>query len=173
MPGPWNLHPKLQGRFHQQFPDDLQVVVHNGGPRVSQAPPEVVWVRVTDGEGNLFTGTLLNQPDDLTSLSAGASIRFMVPESGALPIMVTDKYLHERSDWTIHPCNKCGLSELFDAPSDLLRVVFPSDSQQMEEEMFSAICGLCGGMQLVQRSGTEPVEWPAAHTHRRWWEFWR
>jgi hypothetical protein len=84
MPGPWNPHPKLQGRFHQQFPDDLQVVVHNGGPRVSQTPPEVVWVRVTDGEGNLYTGTLLNQPDDLTSLSAGASIRFMVPvASGA------------------------------------------------------------------------------------------
>jgi hypothetical protein len=148
MPGRWNQHPKLKGRFHQQHPDDLQVVVHDGGPRLSQVAPEVVWVRVTDGESDVFTGTVLNQPNHVTSTSAGGSIQFTVPEGGEFPLMVTEKYLRERREWTIHPCKKCGLTELFDAPSDLLRVVF--DSEGIEPEMFSAICGWCCAQTIVE-----------------------
>ena len=156
MPGPWTKHPRLQGRFHPQYPDDVQVVIHDGGPRLTHLAPEVVWVRIGDGEGDLFTGTVLNQPITLTTVSSGSSIRFKVPASGELPLMVTEKYLLERSDWIIHACDRCGLTELFDAPSDLIRIVFPSGPEQLE--MFTAICGWCGGVQLVQRSGMEPLE---------------
>jgi hypothetical protein len=173
MPGQWGKHQKLQARLHQEYPDDLQVVVHDGGPRLSRVAPEVVWVRITSGEGDLFNGTVLNQPTDVSSVAAGSSVRFKVPESGEFPLMVTEKYLLERADWIIHPCNRCSLTELFDAPSDLLRVVFPGDSDQMQPEMFTAICGWCGGAQLVQRSGTETIEWPSRQTPKRWWKFWR
>jgi hypothetical protein len=173
VPRQWIEHPRLRGRFHTEYPDDVQVVVHDGGPRLTRVAPEVVWVRIMDGEGDLFTGMVLNQPTMLTTVSAGSSIRFNVPASGELPLMVTEKYLLERSDWIIHPCNGCGLTELFDAPSDLIRVAFPSRPEQVAPEMFTAICGWCGGAQLVQRSGMEPVEWPRAVRPKPWWKFWR
>jgi hypothetical protein len=31
----WRDDPLLKGRFHPDFPDDLQVVVHDGGPRLT------------------------------------------------------------------------------------------------------------------------------------------
>ena len=172
MSGQWRQHPKLRGRFHEQYPDDIQVVVHDGGPRLSQVAPEVVWVRITDGDGDLFGGTVLNQPDELTSVSAGSSIRFKVPESGKFPLMVTEKYLVERLDWIVHPCDRCGLTELFDAPSDLIRVVFSAGPQKIEPEVFGAICGWCGGGQVVQRTGAEGLEWPTEQARNRWWRFW-
>ncbi len=42
----WRGHPLLKGRFHPEYPDDLQVLIYDGGPRLSKHPPEVVWVRV-------------------------------------------------------------------------------------------------------------------------------
>jgi hypothetical protein len=175
MPASWRTHPRLQGRFHPDFPDDIQVIVHDGGPRLSRAGREIVWVRVTDGEGDLFAGTLLNQPVNVTCVSAGDSIQFIVPESGKHPLLVTEKYLLERPDWVIHPCSRCGLTELFDAPSDLIRVVFPPLSEAGPAEvpvMFTAFCGCCGGVQVVERAGTEAPEGPA-QARESWWEVWR
>jgi hypothetical protein len=48
----------------------------------------------------------------------------VVPADGKYPLLVTAKYLQQRADWIVRPCNKCGLSELFDAPSDLIRKIF-------------------------------------------------
>ncbi|MGV3721034.1 MAG: hypothetical protein ACO1SX_08995, partial [Actinomycetota bacterium] len=45
--GAWRAHPKLRGRLHPDHPDDLQVIVHDGGPRISTHAPEAVWVSVT------------------------------------------------------------------------------------------------------------------------------
>ena len=170
MSGQWKNHPKLRGRLNQEHPDDIRVVVHDGGPRLSRVAPEVVWVRITDGEGDLFSGRVLNQPDQLKSISAGSSIRFKVPASSEFPLMVTEEYLAERPDWLIQPCNRCGLTELFDAPSDLIRVVFPDGPEKIEPEMFTAICGWCGGVQVVQRTGAEGA---ADQTSKQWWQFWR
>src|SRR5688572_12202994 len=131
MSGQWTNHPKLRGRLNQEHPDDIQVVVHDGGPRLSRVAPEVVWVRITDGEGDLFSGNVLNEPAELKSISAGSSIRFKVPASCEFPLMVTEEYLAERPDWIIQPCNRCGLTELFDAPSDLIRVAFPDGPEKI------------------------------------------
>ena len=43
---PWRDDPLLTGRFHPNHPDDLQVIVHEGGPRLSTSPPELIWVRL-------------------------------------------------------------------------------------------------------------------------------
>lgn len=101
--GWWRRHPKLRGRFHPRAPDDLQVLVHDGGPRLSKHRPELVWVRVTGGEGDVFTGTVLNQPHQLVTVRQGSSIRFLVPERGEHPLLVTEKYLRERPDWEVPP----------------------------------------------------------------------
>ncbi len=47
-------------------------------------------------------------------------------------------------------CDRCGLSELFDASSDLSEVMFPGQPEN-RVKMFTAFCGVCGGVQRVVR----------------------
>jgi hypothetical protein len=49
---PWRALPALAGKFHPEHPDDLPVIVHDGGPRITRARPEAVWVRVTGMTGH-------------------------------------------------------------------------------------------------------------------------
>ena len=69
-----------------------------------------------------------------------------------------EQYLKERENWIIHPCNKCGLSELFDPPSELIKIVFPSvyGREDMMMEKFTAFCGACGGMLVVENRSKHP-----------------
>ena len=69
MTNSWRNHPHLQGRFHPQALDDLQVLVHDGGPRLTDRSPEEVWVTVTGCDGNVFTGRVVNQPHQLKSVA--------------------------------------------------------------------------------------------------------
>ena len=109
-----------------------------------------MWVRVSGCQGKIFLGTVLNQPVQLETVTLGSIVKFLVPEGGRHPLMVTDKYLSERDNWVIHPCDKCELTELFDAPSDLIRVVFPDPPKEAIMDMFTVTCGACGGVQVVE-----------------------
>ncbi len=154
--GQWRVEPLLQGRFHPSYPDDLQVVVHEGGPRTSSTRPELIWVRVLAGQNGQYQGTLLNQPHGLSSLSQGSIITFIMPSKGPQPLRATELYLKERSDWVITPCDKCGLTELFDPPSVLIPATFqiPEGSTL---EMFTTFCGMCGGtMHVRHHTVSEP-----------------
>jgi len=151
----WRDHPKLRGRFHPDAPDDIQVLVHDGGPRLTDRSPKVVWIAVTGCDSSdVFTGRVLNQPQQLQSVAQETEIRFIAP-SGEHLLMITDKYLLERPNWIIHPCNQCGLDELFDAPSDLMRMIFPDTPEGENIEIFSSFCGVCGGIQVVQDKDAE------------------
>jgi hypothetical protein len=179
MPDEWRNHPKLRGRFHPEHPDDVQVVVHDGGPRMTDRRPEAVWVRVVGVEGDVFSGEVLNPPEQLTSVRRGDRIQFLVPASGEHPLMVRPKYLRERSAWVIHPCNKCGLSELFDAPSELIAKVFPDLPPGQIPQMFTAFCGQCGGAQVAELATADEVGLteesgnPSATSTKKWWQFWK
>jgi len=160
---PWREDPKLRTRFHPDFPDDIQVLVHDGGLRTTDKRPEVVWVRVTDGCSPWYVGTVLNQPLDLLSVHQGSTIHFVVPQGGEYPLMVTEQYIRERPDWLIEPCQRCGLTELFDAPSKLIEITFPDpvpDPPASEKcpvmIIFSTFCGFCGGTLVV--SSRTPIE---------------
>ena len=50
----------------------------------------------------------------------------------------------------IHECDKFVLSELFDAPSDLVRVIFPKLPPDADLEAFTSFCGFCGGVQVIE-----------------------
>lgn len=176
--GWWRTHPKLEGRFHPEAPDDLPVIVHDGGPRTTQHRPELVWVRVCGGAGDVFEGHVLNQPHNLQTVRRLDAIRFTAPKAEHL-LMITEKYLAERADWKIRPCSQCGLDELFDAPSDLIRAVFPDMPDGSVPEAFTAFCGMCGGVQVVHMPDFDPGEddadapgqaQPAA---KKWWQFWK
>jgi len=173
MPHEWRNHPKLQGQFHADHPDDIQVIVHDGGPRMTDRRPEGVWLRVVAVDGDVFTGDVLNQPQQLNSVHQGDRLQFIVPASGKHPLMVRAKYLAERGRWVIHPCDQCGLSELFDAPSDLIAKVFPTLPPGQVPEMFTAFCGACGGVQGVERAGAGDDDARAHASSKKWWQFWK
>jgi hypothetical protein len=171
VPHEWRKHPALQRRFHPEHADDLQVIVHDGGPRISDRKPEFVWVTLTGSHGEVFTGKILNQPSQLQSVSQGDEIHFIVPKDGQQPLRVTEKYLRERPDWIIHPCKNCGLSELFDAPSELIKAIFRDLPDDAVMESFTSVCGMCGGVQLTQHKDAVLDE-PLAEKSPRWWQFW-
>jgi hypothetical protein len=163
MSGLWNNHPSLQGRFHEEFPDDLQVIVHDGQPTVTNRGAELVWVQVTGcGEDvaifggtkhlSVFRGTVLNRPHQLQTVSEGSEIQFVVPTGGEHPVQVTAQYLQERPGWRLlAPCKKCGMSELFDAPSIIVEHMFPNlTPDQLSGFTFKIRCGWCGGGQVVR-----------------------
>jgi hypothetical protein len=54
MSTPWRGDPDLVGRFHPEYPDNLQVVVHDGEPRRTGRGTEACWVRVTGVHGTLL-----------------------------------------------------------------------------------------------------------------------
>jgi hypothetical protein len=174
--GAWREHPKLKGRFLPDHPDDLQVLVHDGGPRITRNPPEAVWVSVTGMDGEVFRGRVLNQPHNLKTVHHGSEIKFVAADGAEFPIMVTNKYLSERDSWVIHPRQKCGMSELFDAPSDLIKVVFPDTPPGAEMSMFTALCPQCGGFLGVESRGASASAGNGARRppagKRPWWRFW-
>jgi hypothetical protein len=174
LPYEWRQHPKLQGRLHPQHPDDVQVIVHDGGPRMTDKRPEAVWVKIVASESDVFTGEVLNQPQQLNSVKQGDRIQFIIPDSGKHALMVRPKYLKERPAWIIHACDKCGLSELFDAPSDLMAKAFPNLPPGSMMEMFTAFCGACGGVQGVEFAGDHVArESGAPRASKKWWQFWK
>lgn len=160
MSSPWNEHPKLRSRFDPEFPDDLQVIIHDGGPHISDRQPELVWVRVTDCQDEVFSGVLLNKPFQLQSVVQGSLINFIVPAGGQYPLRVTHKYLQERSSWRLlAPCKKCGLTELLEPPSQLVAASFPNvTADQLSGGFtFTTRCGWCGGGMVVRLKRTN---WP-------------
>jgi hypothetical protein len=153
MSSSWNEHPKLRGRFNPGFSDDLQVIVHDGGPHIVDRRPELAWVRVTECQDEIFSGVVLNKPSQLQSVAQGSQIQFIVPEGGQYPLQVTPKYIEERCSWRLlMPCNKCGLTELFDPPSYLLACSLPSvTADQLSRGFtFTTRCGWCGGGMVVR-----------------------
>src|SRR5262245_53168123 len=46
--------------------------------------------------------------------------------------MVTAKYLSEQAEWVVQPCEKCGLADLLDAPSDLMQACCPNSPEVIE-----------------------------------------
>jgi predicted RNA-binding Zn-ribbon protein involved in translation (DUF1610 family) len=150
----WQNHPRIKSYIHPEYPNDLQVLIHDGSSYVSNKHFELVWVTITGVSSDVFTGRLLNQPCQITQVRQGDTIYFILPESSEYPLFVTPKYLIERPNWHIYPCQKCGFDELFDAPSDLMQVVLSGTPQDTIIETFTTFCPICGGVQIVQRNST-------------------
>ena len=148
---PWRVHPGLAGRFHPDHPDDVQVIVHNGGPKLTDQRPEIVWVRVMGVRENVFAGVVLNEPAKLRNVTQGKEIQFLVTPGPKYPVLVTEKYLAERGEWKITPCDRCGFGELLDAPSDLIEKAFPELAAGESVEALTTTCPLCGGVQVIER----------------------
>jgi len=179
MTSPWRTDPLLSGRFHPQYPDDLQVVVHDGGPRLSAIGPELMWVRLHEvamesrAGRRVYRGALLNRPHRLPNLKIGDTILVLPAKGSEHPIRTSERYLAERQQYDVVPCQKCGFSELFDAPSALIAKVFPTAPEGCVMERFTSFCPLCGGVQeVVAEKGGAQAEPDLDRTGppKRWWK---
>jgi hypothetical protein len=149
---PWQREPSFAGRFHEGYPDDVQVVVHDGEPRRTKRGPELCWVRITAQEpGGAYVGTLLNEPSHLETVKMGDSLRFVIDPKMEHPLHVTAEYLRERTEWVISACDKCGATECFDPPSVMARLRFPDAPAGSTPVAFTAFCPRCGGMHMLKR----------------------
>lgn len=189
----WHDDPDLAGRFHEQEPDDLQVVVHEGEPRRTQCAAEACWVRVTGVHGTLrwpvaspddappidpasltyverpvYAGRLLNQPHGLPHTNEGDTLLFVASPGLPHPLRVDARYLAERPAWSYLPCSACGADQSLDAPSTMARTRFPNAPQGSLPLMFSAFCP-CGGTMVLTLVDAAP---PAPEVDKPWWRFW-
>lgn len=162
--GIWRDHPKLRGLLNPDAPDELEVLIHEGGPSLAPTAPESLIVRITGVDGDVFTGQLVESPRRLATLVHLDAIRFIVPDA-AKPMLVTEKYLHERDDWIVGPCARCGMTELFDAPSDLT-------AEAMASQPFTTDCCGCGGPMNVRHRATAKAAPTPQATAKKWWQFW-
>jgi len=96
--GEWRQHPKLRGRFHPDYPDDIEVIVYDDDLETSTNTPERIWVRVTAMAGDIFCGVLLNQPYNLKTLNEGDEVLFTVVDGIDYPIRVMEDQLRERDN---------------------------------------------------------------------------
>lgn len=176
---PWRKDPHLQDRFHERYPDDLQVMVHDGEPRRTERAPELCWVRILraepgptrralyspgqtqlsqeefqrkySGDTWVYVARLINAPHALQSVHQGEELRFLTGAGLLHPLHVTPQYLQERGDWRIAPCNQCGWSETLDPPGIMARLRFPDMPPDAEVETFTSFCPMCNGVQLLSR----------------------
>lgn len=170
----WHDDPNLQGRFHPQYPDDLQVILHEGSFRFTQNKPEIVWGRIGLGlefrfDNNevvrAYRAILLNQPVYLRSFKVGQEIMFVAHKDYQHAIYVTQEYIGDRAYYDIIPCDKCGLPELFDPIPKLYNHSFPGVKEQTPAQslvVFTSFCPMCGGtMGVVQKGVKMPDNWKA------------
>ncbi len=163
---PWHRDPLLDGKFHAQYPDDIQTLVHDGDPRRTRRGPELCWVRIKrvdraptrqvtnvdyEPSRHVYIGELLNQPHTLTSVKRGDRLKLISVHGLPHPLHVTDEYLLEREDWKISPCDRCGASECFDPPSVMAKVRFPDAPPDAQIQAFTSFCSHCGGIQQLAR----------------------
>ncbi|CAN5304726.1 hypothetical protein BH11MYX1_BH11MYX1_10060 [soil metagenome] len=166
---PWHKDPLLADKFHPQYPDDVQTLVHDGDPRRMRRGPELCWVRIKkvdlglaggraptrpvtanyEPSRHVYVGELLNSPHTLSSVKKGERIKLIAVHGLPHPLHVTDDYLREREDWVIAPCDRCGASECFDPPSVMARVRFPDTPADTVIQAFTSFCSHCGGIQQL------------------------
>lgn len=179
----WRSDPHLQGRFAPGFPDDVQVMVHDGEPRRVKRQVELCWVRLVAQEPSprrlliqnkdatplspqqfdaaaqgraLYRGRLLNTPTQLHDVKAGDELLLLSGAGVGHPVMVTPEYLQQRPLWGIQPCSTCGFSEALDPPLVLVKTRFPDLKPDEAMEHFTSFCPLgCGGMQLFSLERTQ------------------
>lgn len=143
---------RLKGRNRENF-TRMEVILHDGGPRKTDRRPELAWVRVIGGTDGLFSGVVLDKPAQLRGVRKGSKVSFLVPKGGEYPLQVSAKYLAERAGWRLlMPCKQCGLTELFDPPSELVAQTFPDMTAEdlARGFTFTTRCGSCGGGMVVR-----------------------
>jgi hypothetical protein len=144
---------KSKGRIHPELPDVIQVIVHDGVIGESDRRPILSWVRVTECDEAVLSGTVISKDIHLRETKEGSHILFIVPDEGAYLLQITRRYILDRSLWRLlMPCKTCGLTELFNSPFELVGLSFPclSPDELRQGFIFTTRCGWCGGGMVIR-----------------------
>ena len=107
----WREDPNFKGKFHPDFPDDLQVLVHEGSFRFTDTSPEVMWARIvakmevtlqSGDKYSFYKGILLNQPHQLKTLKLHQEIYLVGAEKYPHAIRIAPDYIPDRPLWEIN-----------------------------------------------------------------------
>jgi hypothetical protein len=156
----WREDPDFVGRFHPEYPDDLQVVVHEGSWRFTKIQPELMWATLTsrlewthqDGKvGYVYKGVLINQPHQLTTLKLGDEILLRARKGYPYAVRMTHQTAMELDYAEITPCTKCGLPFMFDPPTAFIKSTYSGMIDQLINEapagggfVSTHFCPVCG-----------------------------
>ncbi len=149
----WNSNPELAGRTVKDYPNDIQVIVHEGHPRITGVTPEYIWVTITEYNNGVYSGKLLNKPSNLKTHQLNQIINFVVPANPKLPALeVSPEYLKEIKNWNVHKCEKCGNDQLLESPLVFIEKKFPNQPKDAIMESFTYFCFVCGGVMVIEKN---------------------
>ena len=83
----WRTHESLQGRFHDKYPDDLQVLFLDQERKVY----DLMWVRVIAYANGRYLGECLNQPNHVKGIDQGDNAVFEFSDDQQYPVAIEGK----------------------------------------------------------------------------------
>jgi hypothetical protein len=136
----WRSDPLLAGKFHPQYPDDLEATFVLIGKKTL----EKMWVRLDEAVPKVgFRGNLLNTSHFEPSLAAG--VRVMVRPSRSHPpaLWVPDGPAADNLLTYSSVCEKCGFDLVFIPMSELAKMQFPDAPPGAVFERMTTRCLMC------------------------------
>lgn len=88
----WREHPFLKGHLNAKYPDDISVWIQEQAGEPTFPPKfrtEMVWVRVTECNGNTIHGRVLNSPRLFKSVKEQQQIAAEILPSGRCVLIAT------------------------------------------------------------------------------------
>lgn len=150
--GAWVKDPFFKGRFHPQFPNDVQGVFFFPASRKA----EQMWVRLereTPVAGT-YEGVLLNTAHLEPTLKEGTRVRLRGAEGASGPVWVSDVTAQNLTAWDAR-CEACGFDLVLEPVETLIKRSFPDAPEGAEFEALTTRCAMCRQTQLLQRKVTE------------------
>jgi hypothetical protein len=87
--GPWRNHEQLKDKFHEKYPDDLQVLF---SPLNNPGQNENMWVSIIeyDEDSNTYLGRLLNKPYFLKNVRQADNVIFKYDQSSKKAVAIPE-----------------------------------------------------------------------------------
>lgn len=149
---PWHGDPDLQGLFHPDCPDDVEVLFFFPHKRVK----EKMWVRLQQIRPDIggYQGELLNSSYTLNALTKGRQIMLRKSPGLPAPFYLTPEMLENQRDWDIH-CTSCGFDAVFRPIGELASMQFPDAPDGALPVAFTTRCPLCKDTMTLELKETK------------------
>ena len=137
---PWRTDPALAGRFHPQYPDDVETTFILLGKKTL----EKMWVRISEVVPRVgYRGVLLNTSHLEPALAQGARVLIRPSKSHPPALWVPDGACADNlREWS-SVCEKCGFDLVFIPISELAKMQFPDAPPGAVFERMTTRCLMC------------------------------
>lgn len=142
----WRMDPELAAWCHINYPDDCQVLIHNGAsPTFGDTDREIVWATINDRQGDIFSATVINDPQHVQSIRQGHTIQFAKTGGNHPPALLTGELVRDLPRLDVKPCQKCRNRLVFDSIAKLA-----PDEVEAYPHKVETVCRFCGEPQIVR-----------------------